>query len=131
VRRRGRAALKACASPADNTAGRGTLPRGSSHARQRGDRTRPRRIRLNGRFDFSAHRIFRESYTPSLDAGGVSELEIDFGEVDYLDSSALGMLLMLREKAQAANRKIVLSNCKGSVRQVLEIANFGKLFTIT
>jgi anti-anti-sigma regulatory factor len=41
------------------------------------------------------------------------------------------MRLMLREKAQAANRKIVLSNCKGSVRQVLEIANFGKLFTIT
>jgi anti-anti-sigma factor len=89
------------------------------------------RIRLNGRFDFSSHRIFRESYTPSLDAGGVSELEIDLGEVDYLDSSALGMLLMLREKAQAANKKIVLSNCKGSVRQVLEIANFGKLFTIT
>ena len=61
----------------------------------------------------------------------MSELEIDLGEVDYLDSSALGMLLMLREKAQAANKKIVLSNCKGSVRQVLEIANFGKLFTIT
>jgi anti-anti-sigma factor len=88
------------------------------------------RIRLNGRFDFSAHRIFRESYTPSLDAGSVSELEIDLAQVDYLDSSALGMLLMLREKAQAANKKVVLSNCRGSVRQVLEIANFGKLFTI-
>ena len=24
------------------------------------------RIRLNGRFDFSAHRVFRESYSPSL-----------------------------------------------------------------
>ena len=58
------------------------------------------RIRLNGRFDFSAHRIFRESYTPSLDAGSVAELEIDLDQVDYLDSSALGMLLMLREKAQ-------------------------------
>jgi anti-anti-sigma factor len=88
------------------------------------------RIRLNGRFDFSAHRIFRESYAPSLDAGSVSELEIDLDQVDYLDSSALGMLLMLREKAQAANKKVSLTNCKGSVRQVLEIANFGKLFTI-
>jgi anti-anti-sigma factor len=88
------------------------------------------RIRLNGRFDFSAHRIFRESYTPSLDAGSVCELEIDLDQVDYLDSSALGMLLMLREKAQAANKRVSLTNCKGSVRQVLEIANFGKLFTI-
>jgi anti-anti-sigma factor len=88
------------------------------------------RIRLNGRFDFSAHRIFRESYTPSLEAKDVKEVEIDLGSVDYLDSSALGMLLMLREKAQAANKSVALSNCRGSVRQVLDIANFAKLFSI-
>jgi anti-anti-sigma factor len=88
------------------------------------------RIRLSGRFDFSAHRVFRESYTPPLEAGEVAEVEIDFAQVDYLDSSALGMLLMLREKAQAANKRVSLSNCHGAVRQVLDIANFGKLFAI-
>lgn len=88
------------------------------------------RIRLNGRFDFSAHRIFRESYTPSLEDKEVKEMEIDLGSVDYLDSSALGMLLMLREKAQAANKTVALTNCRGSVRQVLDIANFAKLFPI-
>ena len=87
-------------------------------------------IRLNGRFDFGAHRAFRESYTRVLDASEVHELEIDLGEVDYLDSSALGMLLMLREKAQAANKAVSLANCRGAVRQVLDIANFGKLFSI-
>ena len=51
-------------------------------------------------------------------------------EVDYLDSSGLGMLLMLREKAQAANKTVSLRNCRGAVRQVLDIANFAKLFTI-
>ena len=50
--------------------------------------------------------------------------------MDYLDSSALGMLLMLREKAQAANKTVVLSNCRGAARQVLDIANFGKLFSM-
>jgi anti-anti-sigma factor len=50
--------------------------------------------------------------------------------VDYLDSSGLGMLLMLREKAQAANKTVSLRNCRGAVRQVLDIANFAKLFTI-
>ncbi len=89
------------------------------------------RIRLNGRFDFSAHRTFRDSYTPSLKAADVAEVEIDLSAVDYLDSSALGMLLMLREKAQAANKSVRLSNCRGSVRQVLDIANFGKLFTLS
>lgn len=89
------------------------------------------RIALNGRFDFSAHRTFRESYAQSLDSRDIAEVEVDFGGVEYLDSSALGMLLMLREKAQAANKKISLANCKGSVRQVLDIANFAKLFRIS
>jgi hypothetical protein len=41
------------------------------------------------------------------------------------------MLLMLREKAEAVNKTVSLANCRGSVRQVLDIANFGKLFPIT
>ncbi|MCW5619942.1 MAG: STAS domain-containing protein [Burkholderiales bacterium] len=88
------------------------------------------RISLNGRFDFSAHRIFRESYAPSLESKEIKEVEIDLGSVDYLDSSALGMLLMLREKAQAVNKSVSLSNCQQAVRQVLDIANFSKLFAI-
>jgi anti-anti-sigma factor len=50
--------------------------------------------------------------------------------VDYLDSSALGMLLMLRDKAKGAAREVVLTKCTGAVKQVLDIANFGKLFRI-
>jgi two-component system chemotaxis response regulator CheB len=88
------------------------------------------KIRLNGRFDFSAHRAFRESYVASLSDARVSEVEIDLGAVDYIDSSALGMLLMLREKAQAAKKSVTLANCTGAVRQMLDIAKFGKLFVM-
>jgi two-component system chemotaxis response regulator CheB len=88
------------------------------------------KIRLNGRFDFSAHRAFRESYAASLSDASVSEVEIDLGAVDYMDSSALGMLLMLREKAQAAKKSVTLANCLGSVRQLLDVAKFGKLFAM-
>jgi anti-anti-sigma factor len=87
-------------------------------------------IGLNGRFDFGAHRAFREIYAAALESAQVRELEVDLAEVDYLDSSGLGMLLMLREKAQAANKTVSLRNCRGAVRQVLDIANFAKLFTI-
>lgn len=87
-------------------------------------------IRLGGRFDFNAHREFREAVDRALDHQAAKEVQVDLGQVAYLDSSALGMLLMLRDKAQAKNRTVSLTNCKGSVRQVLDIANFGKLFTI-
>ena len=87
-------------------------------------------IRLQGRFDFNTHRDFRAAVDSSLQESS-SQIQVDLGAVDYLDSSALGMLLMLRDKARAASKTIGLVNCSGSVRQVLDIANFGKLFAIS
>lgn len=88
-------------------------------------------LRLSGRFDFKAHREFRDAVDSLLGQAGVKPLQVDLAEVSYLDSSALGMLLMLRDKAKAANKDVALVGVKGSVRQVLDIANFSKLFAIT
>jgi anti-anti-sigma factor len=86
-------------------------------------------IQLQGRFDFNAHREFRDAVDSAM-AGTERELHVDLGGVDYLDSSALGMLLMLRDKAKSNNREVVLTHCTGAVKQVLDIANFPKLFRI-
>ncbi len=88
------------------------------------------RITLGGRFDFSSHREFRDVTEQLLARGSISVIEIDLGAVSYLDSSALGMLLMLRDKARSANCEIRLAHCSAPVRQVLDVANFQKLFTI-
>jgi anti-anti-sigma factor len=86
-------------------------------------------IVLEGRFDFNAHREFREAVDQALKEAG-REVLVDLGGVDYLDSSALGMLLMLRDKAKGAAKEVALGNARGSVKQVIDIANFGKLFTL-
>lgn len=88
------------------------------------------RLILSGRFDFSSHREFRTACDDALQAEDIKEIEADFTRVEYLDSSALGMLLLLREKAANVGMKVFLTNCKGIVQQVLEVANFQKLFTI-
>lgn len=87
-------------------------------------------VRLAGRFDFNAHREFRAAYEPLMTDAAVRSVNIDMGGVEYLDSSALGMLLMLRDKAAAANKALALVNIPAPVKQVLDIANFGKLFRI-
>lgn len=87
-------------------------------------------IRLQGRFDFNAHREFREAIDAALADAAGREVVVDLAEVDYLDSSALGMLLMLRDKAKGLGSNVSLTNCRGAVKQVLDIANFGKLFAI-
>ena len=87
-------------------------------------------IQMKGRFDFSAHRSFKDSYAPLLQQQGISSLEINLADVAYMDSSALGMLLLLHERAQANDKEIVLCRANSTVMQILDIANFGKLFTI-
>ena len=83
-------------------------------------------IKLQGRFDFNAHREFREVVDKAME-GPAKEVMVDLSGVDYLDSSALGMLLMLRDKSKTAAREVSLTNCSGAVKQVLDIANFSKL----
>jgi anti-anti-sigma factor len=50
--------------------------------------------------------------------------------IEYLDSSALGMMMLLRERSQAVGKTVVLSKPSSTVAQILDIANFSKLFTI-
>ena len=85
-------------------------------------------IQLNGHFTFEAHRDFKQVTQEALDNPAVTALHLDFASVDYMDSAALGMLLLLNERANG--RRITLVNCKGTVKAVLDIANFGKIFEI-
>lgn len=87
-------------------------------------------LSLSGRFDFNAHREFRDCYEALFNTGNIRALDIDLGGVEYLDSSALGMLLLIKERAAVKNIQLQLTKCTGTVRQILDIANFGRLFTM-
>lgn len=87
-------------------------------------------VRLNCRFDFNCIREFKELYEPLLNDGSLNFIEINMSGVEYIDSTALGMLLALRDKSKGAKKTISISGCKGVPRQVLEVANFDKLFEI-
>ena len=87
-------------------------------------------IKLAGRFDFNEHRGIKAAYEPLLRQAGVTTLEIDLEGIEYLDSSALGMMMLMRERAQTAGKTVLLSHPSETVTQILDIANFSKLFTI-
>jgi HptB-dependent secretion and biofilm anti anti-sigma factor len=87
-------------------------------------------LKLAGRFDFNSHREFRAAIEPLEVDGNLRAVTIDFSGVEYLDSSALGMLLMLRDNMIVAKKEVTFSGVHGNVKQVLDIANFGKLFHI-
>ena len=85
-------------------------------------------INVNGRFDFSTHQDFRAAYEQG--PGPEARYVLDLGQTEYMDSSALGMLLMLREHAGGPSANVRIANCAEPIRNVLTIANFQQLFSI-
>jgi len=85
-------------------------------------------IKINGRFDFGVHNEFREA--TKLAEKGIKLIEVDLANTDYLDSSALGMLLVLRDKLAGDKNAVQIKNARNDVKKILEIANFDKLFAL-
>jgi HptB-dependent secretion and biofilm anti anti-sigma factor len=85
-------------------------------------------ISIEGRFDFSSHKEFRDTYTSS--DGAKSEYVVDMSKTEYIDSSALGMLLLLREHAGSEQSKITIKNPGNDVKEILIVSNFDKLFQL-
>jgi HptB-dependent secretion and biofilm anti anti-sigma factor len=84
-------------------------------------------IKVVGRFDFACHAAFREAYASAADG---SDFIVDMADASYMDSAALGMLLLLREHVQQRGGHVSITNCKGQTYDVLQIANFHRLFKI-
>lgn len=85
-------------------------------------------IQVAGRFDFSSHQEFRKLYESA--PVDVKQYVIDMTDATYLDSSALGMLLLLRDHAGGDNASIRIVNSNPDVKKILTISNFGQLFTL-
>jgi anti-anti-sigma factor len=87
-------------------------------------------IRLPERFDFSFHKNFNALYEPILAEKSIRQLDIDFTQVKYLDSSALGMLVLLAKKFAPNQVKISIVGATGTAKEIIEMANLAKLFEI-
>ncbi|WP_020209471.1 STAS domain-containing protein [Gilvimarinus chinensis] len=84
---------------------------------------------IKGRFDFSSHQDFRGTYENLPQKP--SRYIIDMQDTAYLDSSALGMLLLLRDYAGGDNSDIQIINTSADVKRILTISNFEQLFSIS
>jgi len=87
------------------------------------------KISIDGRFDFSQHTAFRSAYEKARP--DVKCYEIDLSEASYIDSSALGMLLLLRDHAGGQSADISISHCNDDIKKILTVSNFEQLFSIS
>jgi anti-anti-sigma factor len=85
-------------------------------------------IRVASRLDFAARDAFRHAADAAVASPEVRRIVVDLRGTAYVDSAALGMLLILRDKATAAGKTVAIASAPGTVRDILRIANFEKLF---
>ena len=85
------------------------------------------RIRVRGVFDFSLHEAFRAALERM---NGATSCVVDLSGVEALDSSALGMLLVLRDRLGGDAARVRITGAAPGIRRILEISRFDKLFTL-
>ena len=86
-------------------------------------------INVPQRFDFGHHKDFNAQSQALLDDASCKKIIMDFSRTDYLDSSALGMMVLLNKKAKKVNKTISLRGARDNTKDILIMANFNQLFT--
>jgi len=84
---------------------------------------------LSGKFTFSDHDSFRTIIEKIKDSNTKSVI-IDFSGVDFIDSAALGMLLIAREEGDKYAVQISLRGAQGQIEKMFKVSKFDSLFTL-
>ncbi len=84
---------------------------------------------LHERFDFGARGTFKEA-VEKVRQEACSHLIVNMQGVTFMDSSALGLLVVTYQNFKRVNSKVSLLNPQGYVRQVLDLANIPNMMTV-
>ena len=74
--------------------------------------------------------IIGEQLFDLVDNQGKKKLLLNFGNVEFLSSAALGKLITLNKKLQAVGGRLILCNIDPQIYEVFEITKLDKFFNI-
>ncbi|WP_179957842.1 STAS domain-containing protein [Exilibacterium tricleocarpae] len=85
-------------------------------------------IEVSGPFNLDVHRDFRRAYESQ--GQRFARYTVNLKQCTAVDSTGLGMLLLLRDYSQLEKDDLLITHCSRDVRMVLRYASFDQLFTI-
>ncbi len=84
-------------------------------------------IAVSGRFDGDLGNAFTHAYQSHSD---IHHYQVDFSRVGSIDSSGIGLLLMLREHANKNRGRLEIINCTETMKTIFRAAKLDRLFAI-
>ncbi len=86
-------------------------------------------IHITGKFDLSVSQELQEVWQRAPQPTATRYV-IDLGGTEHMDSTALGMLLLLRERAGGDRATIEITHCSPGIRKIFAVSKFDRLFRI-
>ena len=86
-------------------------------------------ILLDGRMTHGDYKGFRDILA-RINEDRPHRVVFDLEKVSFVDSSALGMLLIVRDAAVQDKRDVVLKGASGQVQTLINVGKLDKYFTI-
>lgn len=86
-------------------------------------------VTMRGKFTFNDHPIFRE-ILQHIASDEAQKIVFHMAQVEFVDSAALGMLLLARDEAEKHKKHLVISGSVGQVKKMFDMANFSTLFNM-
>ena len=86
-------------------------------------------VTLTESFTFRDNASFRELLS-EIDGQHFAKITCDVTGVDFVDSAALGMFLLLRDTAEKKHADVVLKGAQGQVKKMFEVSKFSQLFIV-
>jgi anti-anti-sigma factor len=84
---------------------------------------------LSGRMTFADHDKFR-NLIATFDGPAGHGMVFDLSDVEFVDSSGLGMFIIARDTAQKKNLEFTIRGARDEVKRLFTIAKFNKMFNI-
>lgn len=90
----------------------------------------PPQLVLSGEVDISVAPLLRDSGTELAKLVAPGRIEIDLGDVTFIDSSGLGALISVRNAADQCGSTLVLVRVSPAVARFLELAGVRNSFRV-
>lgn len=86
-------------------------------------------IAVTGEVDIYTVGDFREPIE-ALIGSGQETVYLDFSDLDYIDSTGIGVLIELRKQSMAKNQKMILVKPKKNIEKLFKMTGVDQIFEV-
>ncbi|MDR0984608.1 MAG: STAS domain-containing protein [Ruminococcus sp.] len=87
-------------------------------------------LTLQGRLDTTTAPELQAMLIPALDDAGISVVELDFAELEYISSAGLRVLLLGQKTAKKKDKSQIILNVRDEITEIFEMTGFSEFLSL-